>query len=138
MGAMSEAVAAGKARYIGVSETSAETLRRAHATSPITAIQSEYSLVERDAEHNGVLDTAHELGIGFVPFSALGRGFLSGTVTRKDDLPEGDARRNLPRFSGAARARVADPRRYRPDPRHDEGVSGRGGRRRDRGHAHRR
>jgi aryl-alcohol dehydrogenase-like predicted oxidoreductase len=102
IGAMSEAVTAGKARYIGVSETSAETLRRAHATFPITAIQSEYSLFERDAEHNGVLDTARELGIGFVPFSPLGRGFLSGTVTRKDDLPEGDARRDLPRFSDQA------------------------------------
>jgi aryl-alcohol dehydrogenase-like predicted oxidoreductase len=99
---MAEAVTAGKARYIGVSETSAETLRRAHATFPITAIQSEYSLFERDAEHNGVLDTASELGIGFVPFSPLGRGFLTGTVTRKDDLPEGDARRNLPRFSDKA------------------------------------
>ncbi|MCY1718693.1 aldo/keto reductase [Microbacterium sp. SL62] len=102
IGAMSEAVAAGKVRYIGVSETSAETLRRAHATFPITAIQSEYSLFERDTEHNGVLDTASELGVGFVPFSPLGRGFLSGTVTRKDDLPEGDARRNLPRFSDEA------------------------------------
>ncbi|WP_420365555.1 aldo/keto reductase [Curtobacterium sp. L3-7] len=102
VGAMSEAVTAGKARYIGVSETSAETLRRAHETFPVTAIQSEYSLFERDAEHNGVLDTARELGIGFVPFSPLGRGFLSGTVTRKDDLPKGDARRNLPRFSDEA------------------------------------
>ena len=102
IGAMSEAVSAGKVRYIGVSETSAETLRRAHATFPVTAIQSEYSLFERDAEHNGVLDTARELGIGFVPFSPLGRGFLSGAVTRKDDLPEGDARRNLPRFDDAA------------------------------------
>ncbi|WP_144751418.1 aldo/keto reductase [Curtobacterium pusillum] len=102
VGAMAEAVTAGKARYIGVSETSSETLRRANATFPISAIQSEYSLFERDAEHNGVLDTAAELGIGFVPFSPLGRGFLSGTVTRKDDLPEGDARRNLPRFSDEA------------------------------------
>ncbi|MEG8036368.1 aldo/keto reductase [Sphingomonas sp. LR61] len=102
IGAMSDAVTAGKARYIGVSETSAATLRRAHATFPITAIQSEYSLFERDAEHNGVLDTASGLGIGFVPFSPLGRGFLSGAVTRKDDLPEGDARRNLPRFSDDA------------------------------------
>ncbi|MFH9861336.1 aldo/keto reductase [Streptomyces sp. NPDC017202] len=102
VGAMGEAVEAGKVRYIGVSETSAETLRRAHATFPITAIQSEYSLFERDAEHNGVLDTARELGIGFVPFSPLGRGFLSGAITRKEDLPEGDARRNLPRFSDEA------------------------------------
>ena len=97
-----EAVNAGKARYIGVSETSAETLRRAHATFPITAIQSEYSLFERDAEHNGVLDTASELGIGFVPFSPLGRGFLSGTVTRKDDLPGATHGANLPRFSDEA------------------------------------
>ncbi|WP_422390390.1 aldo/keto reductase [Arthrobacter sp. N1] len=102
IGAMSEAVTAGKASYIGVSETSADTLRRAHATFPITAIQSEYSLFERDAEHNGVLSTARELGIGFVPFSPLGRGFLGGTVMRKADLPEGDARRNLPRFSDQA------------------------------------
>ncbi|MBF4578179.1 aldo/keto reductase [Frigoribacterium sp. VKM Ac-2530] len=102
IGAMSEAVTPGKARYIGVSETSAETLRQAHATFPITAIQSEYSLFERDAEHNDVLDTARELGIGFVPFSPLGRGFFSGTLTKRDDLPEGDARRNLPRFSADA------------------------------------
>ncbi|WP_068148295.1 aldo/keto reductase [Rhodococcoides corynebacterioides] len=102
VGAMGELVQAGKVRYIGVSETSADTLRRAHATFPITAIQSEYSLFERDAEHNGVLDTARELGIGFVPFSPLGRGFLGGTVTRQSDLPEGDARRNLPRFSDEA------------------------------------
>ncbi|MBD1592611.1 aldo/keto reductase [Arthrobacter sp. S1_S22] len=102
IGAMGQAVESGKVRYIGVSETSAETLRKAHATFPITAIQSEYSLFERDAEHNGVLDTARELGIGFVPFSPLGRGFLGGTITRKDDLPEGDARRNLPRFSDSA------------------------------------
>lgn len=102
IGAMGELVQAGKVRYIGVSETSADTLRRAHTAFPITAIQSEYSLFERDAEHNGVLETARELGIGFVPFSPLGRGFLSGTVTRTSDLPEGDARRNLPRFSEEA------------------------------------
>ncbi|MCS5716460.1 aldo/keto reductase [Herbiconiux sp. CPCC 205716] len=102
VGAMGEAVIAGKARHIGVSETSAVTLRRANGAFPITAIQSEYSLFERDAEHNGVLETARELGIGFVPFSPLGRGILGGTLTRKDDLPEGDARRNLPRFSDEA------------------------------------
>lgn len=118
VGAMGEAVTAGKARYIGVSETSADTLRRAHATFPITAIQSEYSLFERDAEHNGVLETARELGIGFVPFSPLGRGFLGGFVTRKDDLPEGDARRNLPRFSDnaiAANLRIVDALRVIAD-----------------------
>ena len=111
IGAMGELVESGKVRYIGVSETSADTLRRAHATFPITAIQSEYSLFERDAEHNGVLATARELGIGFVPFSPLGRGFLTGTMTRKDDLPAGDARRNLPRFADeaiAANLRIVD------------------------------
>lgn len=102
IGAMGELVTEGKVRFIGVSETSAGTLRRAHATFPVTAIQSEYSLFERDAEDNGVLDTARELGIGFVPFSPLGRGFLSGTFTRQSDLPEGDARRHLPRFSDEA------------------------------------
>lgn len=102
VGAMGELVQAGKVRFIGVSETSADTLRRAHRTFPVTAIQSEYSLFERDAEHNGVLQTARQLGIGFVPFSPLGRGFLSGTVTRQNDLPAGDARRNLPRFSDEA------------------------------------
>lgn len=111
IGAMGELVESGKVRYIGASETSADTLRRAHATFPITAIQSEYSLFERDAEHNGVLATARELGIGFVPFSPLGRGFLTGTMTRKDDLPAGDARRNLPRFADeaiAANLRIVD------------------------------
>jgi aryl-alcohol dehydrogenase-like predicted oxidoreductase len=102
VGAMGEIVTAGKARFIGVSETSAQTLRRAHATFPVTAIQSEYSLFERDAEHNGVLQAARELGIGFVPFSPLGRGFLTATFTRPEDLPAGDARRNLPRFSPEA------------------------------------
>lgn len=111
VGAMGEFVTEGKVRYIGVSETSAQTLRRAHATFPITAIQSEYSLFERDAEHNGVLDTARELGIGFIPFSPLGRGFLTGTFQKQDDLPEGDARRGLPRFADeaiAANLRIVD------------------------------
>ncbi|MEW2547207.1 aldo/keto reductase [Streptomyces sp. NPDC047002] len=102
VGGMGELVAEGKVRHIGVSETSAGTLRRAHAAFPVTAIQSEYSLFERDAEHNGVLDTARELGIGFVPFSPLGRGFLTGTFQTQADLPEGDARRGLPRFGEEA------------------------------------
>lgn len=111
VGALGELVSAGKARHIGVSETSATTLRRAHQTFPITAIQCEYSLFDRDAEHNGVLQTARELGIGFVPVSPLGRGFLTGTFTRPEDLPEGDARRHLPRFSDeaiAANLRLVD------------------------------
>jgi aryl-alcohol dehydrogenase-like predicted oxidoreductase len=99
VGAMGEFVAEGKVRYIGISEPSAETIRRAHAAFPLTAVQSEYSLFERDAEHNGVLRTVRELGIGFVAFSPLGRGFLSGRITTVDDLDATDARRNLPRFS---------------------------------------
>jgi len=111
IGAMGEFVTEGTVRFVGVSETSANTLRRVHATFPITAIQSEYSLFEGDAEDNGVLDTARELGIGFVPFSPLGRGFLTGTFTRQSDLPERDSRRNLPRFSDeaiAANLRIVD------------------------------
>ncbi len=98
---MAEAVTAGKARYIGVSETSAETLRRAHATFPITAIQSEYSLFERDAEHNGVLDTASELGIDSCRSPRLSRVPLRHHHS-EGRPPEGDARRNLPRFSDEA------------------------------------
>lgn len=101
VGAMGEFVAEGKVRFVGISEPSAETVRRAHAAFPLTAVQSEYSLFERDAEHNGVLDTLRELGIGFVAFSPLGRGFLSGRITAVDDLDPTDARRNLPRFSQA-------------------------------------
>ena len=99
VGALGEFVAEGKVRYVGISEPSPETIRRAHATFPLSAVQSEYSLFERDAEHNGVLDTLRELGIGFVPFSPLGRGFLSGSIRTVDDLEATDARRNLPRFS---------------------------------------
>jgi aryl-alcohol dehydrogenase-like predicted oxidoreductase len=99
IGAMAELVDQGKVRYLGISETSAQTIRRAHATFPISALQSEYSLFERDAEHNDVLATVRELGIGFVPFSPLGRGLLTGALSGPADLPEGDARHNLPRFS---------------------------------------
>jgi aryl-alcohol dehydrogenase-like predicted oxidoreductase len=99
IGAMSEMVKAGKVRHIGLSEASPEQIRRAHAVHPLTALQSEYSLFTRDVEYNGVLETVRELGIGFVAFSPLGRGFLAGKITRPDDLAADDARRRLPRFS---------------------------------------
>ncbi|WP_405883523.1 aldo/keto reductase [Streptomyces sp. NBC_01136] len=99
IGAMGEMVAAGKVRFLGISEADPGTIRRAHATHPLTALQSEYSLFTRDVERNGVLDTVRDLGIGFVAFSPLGRGVLSGKITRRDDLAPDDARRGLPRFA---------------------------------------
>ena len=101
-GALGELVDAGKVRYLGISEAAPETIRRAHATAPISAVQTEYSLFTRDVEDDGVLATCRELGIGFVPYSPIGRGFLSGTIRSTDDLPEGDWRRNSPRFQGEA------------------------------------
>ncbi len=98
VGAMADLVAQGKVRALGLSEVSAETLKKAHAVHPISALQSEYSLWTRDVETNGVLETCRELGIGFVPFSPLGRGFLTGTVTSTQGLGEKDFRRTLPRF----------------------------------------
>lgn len=100
VGAMAELVKEGKVRALGLSEASAVTLRRAHAVHPIAAIQSEYSLWTRDPEENGVLDTCRELGIGFVPFSPLGRGALTGALKNLDGLAENDFRRGLPRFQG--------------------------------------
>jgi aryl-alcohol dehydrogenase-like predicted oxidoreductase len=97
VGAMGELVQAGKVRYIGLSEASPETIRRAHATYPLTAVQSEYSLWTRDLEAE-VLPTLRELGIGLVAYSPLGRGFLTGQIRSVDDLPEGDWRRSNPRF----------------------------------------
>ncbi|GHK02039.1 aldo/keto reductase [Streptomyces sp. NPDC003753] len=99
VGAMAELVAEGKVRHIGLSEAGAETLRRANAVHPITAVQTEYSLWSRDPEA-AVLPTCRELGIGFVPYSPLGRGFLAGRFTSPDELDEGDFRRNGPRFTG--------------------------------------
>ncbi len=99
VGAMAELVAAGKVRHLGLSEASPETIRRAHAVHPITALQSEYSLWTRDPE-DGVLQTCRELGIGFVAYSPLGRGFLTGRIRSAEDLEEGDFRRNNPRFQG--------------------------------------
>jgi len=97
VGAMAEAVAAGKVRYLGLSEASAATIRRAHATHPISAVQSEYSLWSRDVERD-VLPAVRDLGIGFVPYSPLGRGFLTGTVDA-GALAQNDFRRTLPRFA---------------------------------------
>lgn len=96
--AMSELVKEGKIRYIGLSEVSSETIDRAHAIHPITAVQSEYSLFERTVEERGILHTLHTLGIGFVAYSPLGRGFLSGEIRSIDDLPANDFRRAIPRF----------------------------------------
>src|SRR5438874_7378769 len=99
VGAMAELVAAGKVRYLGLSEAAPETIRRAHAVHPISALQSEYSLWTRDPEDE-VLPTVRELGIGFVAYSPLGRGFLTGRIRSVDDLAEGDFRRENPRFQG--------------------------------------
>ena len=97
-GALAELVAAGKVRYLGISEAAPDTIRRAHAVHPIAVVQSEWSLWTRDPETNGVLDTVRELGIGFVPYSPLGRGMLSGRIRTIDDLATDDYRRVTPRF----------------------------------------
>lgn len=99
VGAMAELVEQGKVRHIGLSEAAPATIRRAHAVHPITAVQTEYSLWTRDPEAE-VLPTCRELGIGFVPYSPLGRGFLSGRFKSPEDLDEGDFRRSGPRFTG--------------------------------------
>ncbi|RDV14591.1 aldo/keto reductase [Pontibacter diazotrophicus] len=98
IGAMADLVSEGKVRYLGISEAEPELIRRAHKTHPITAVQTEYSLWTRDVETNGVLDTVRQLGIGFVPYSPLGRGFLTGAIKSPDDFEEGDFRRHNPRF----------------------------------------
>ena len=107
VGAMAELVTEGKVRHLGLSEASPETIRRAHAVHPITALQTEYSLWTRDPEDE-VLATVRELGIGFVAYSPLGRGFLTGRFQTIDDLPEDDFRRNNPRFQGENFARNLD------------------------------
>jgi aryl-alcohol dehydrogenase-like predicted oxidoreductase len=104
VGAMAELVSAGKVRYLGLSEAAPETIRRAHAVHPISAVQTEYSLWSRDVEAE-ILPTVRELGIGFVPYSPLGRGFLTGQFGKPEDLAEGDTRRLHPRFQGAAFAK---------------------------------
>jgi aryl-alcohol dehydrogenase-like predicted oxidoreductase len=100
VGAMAELVQQGKVRHLGLSEAAPTTIRRAHAVHPITALQTEYSLWTRDPEEE-ILPTVRELGIGFVPYSPLGRGFLTGRFQRTDDLAEDDFRRGHPRFQGA-------------------------------------
>ena len=107
-GALGELVSEGKVRYLGISEAAPDTIRRAHATSPLTAVQTEYSLFTRDVEDDGVLQTARELGIGFVAYSPLGRGFLSGRIRSVDDFDEDDFRRSSPRFQGENFARNLD------------------------------
>jgi aryl-alcohol dehydrogenase-like predicted oxidoreductase len=96
---MAGLVQAGKVRYLGLSEASPDTIRRAHAVHPISALQSEYSLWTRDPE-DGPLQTCRELGIGFVAYSPLGRGFLTGQIRSPEDVAEGDFRRHNPRFQG--------------------------------------
>jgi aryl-alcohol dehydrogenase-like predicted oxidoreductase len=100
VGAMADLVREGKVRFLGLSEAGEQTIRRAHAVHPISALQSEYSLWERSLERR-VVPVLRELGIGLVPFSPLGRGFLTGTAKRAEEYPEGDYRRGDPRFQGA-------------------------------------
>jgi len=104
-GALKELVEAGKIRYAGISEAAPETIRRADAVQPVTAVQTEYSLWTRDPEDDGVLATCAELGIGFVAYSPIGRGFLSGQIRSLDDLEPNDFRRHNPRFQGEAFAK---------------------------------
>lgn len=99
VGAMADLVRQGKVRFLGLSEASAQTIRRAHAVHPIAALQTEYSLWSRDVEAE-ILPTVRELGIGFVAYSPLGRGFLTGQIKRPEDIAEGDWRKNHPRFQG--------------------------------------
>lgn len=121
VGAMAELVEAGKVRYLGLSEASPETLRRAHAVHPITALQTEYSLWSRDPE-DAILAAVRELGIGFVAYSPLGRGFLTGRYQRFEDLPEGDYRRHSPRFQGENFQKNLDLVRKVRDLAHEKGV----------------
>jgi len=100
VGAMAELVTAGKVRHLGLSEAAPETIRRAHAVHPVTALQTEWSLWTRDPEVDGALDTVRDLGIGFVAYSPLGRGFLSGAIQKIEDLADDDFRRHNPRFQG--------------------------------------
>ena len=101
-GTVKELIAQGKVKYFGLSEPSAQTARRAHAVQPITALQNEYSLWTRGPETNGILDTCEELGIALVAYSPLGKGFLTGAMSKDTQLAEGDFRKGLPRFTAQA------------------------------------
>jgi len=101
-GAVKELIAAGKVKHFGLSEPGAQTVRRAHAVQPVTALQNEYSLWTRGVETNGILDACEELGIGLVPYSPLGKGFLTGAMSKDTRLGEGDFRNLLPRFTPEA------------------------------------
>jgi aryl-alcohol dehydrogenase-like predicted oxidoreductase len=119
VGAMAELVREGKVRHLGLSEAAPETIRRAHAVHPITALQSEYSLWERGVE-DGILPVCEELGIGFVPYSPLGRGFLTGQIRSREDLPADDWRRTDPRYSEenfAANLKIVDAIRAVAEPK---------------------
>ena len=107
VGAMSNLVRAGKVRFLGISEAGMTTIRRAHAVHPMSAVQIEYSLWSRDVE-DGILSLCRELGIGFVAYSPLGRGFLTGAITAQEDLAANDARRHMPRFGGENLRRNTD------------------------------
>ena len=104
-GTVRELIAQGKVKHFGMSEPDVQTLRRAHAVQPVAAVQNEYSLWWRDPETNGVLDACDELGIGFVPYSPLGKGFLTGAMSKDTKLPDGDFRASVPRFSPEAMAK---------------------------------
>lgn len=101
-GAVKDLIAAGKVRHFGLSEPGAQTVRRAHAVQPVTTLQNEYSLWTRGPETNGILETCEELGIGLVPYSPLGKGFLTGAMSKDTRLGEGDFRKILPRFTPEA------------------------------------
>ncbi|MBV7531590.1 aldo/keto reductase [Chitinophaga sp. sic0106] len=100
VGSISDLIKEGKVGYIGLSEVSSETIIKAHGIHPVTAVQSEYSLFERSVEEAGIINTLHQLGIGFVAYSPLGRGYLTGNIRRPEDLPADDFRNTMPRFQG--------------------------------------
>ena len=100
VGAMAQLVKEGKVGYIGLSEVSSATIKKAHSVHPLTAVQTEYSLFDRDVEERGILQTLHESGIGFVAYSPLSRGFLTGEIKTPADFPEGDFRTSIPRYQG--------------------------------------